>query len=164
MDATQSERRQREPWNKGKIIGQKAPLKPRDIWGIRQRFQQKPRKREIAMFDLGIDSKLRGCDLLGLRVRDISTGDHVASRAIVMKRKTHRPVQFEITPNTREAVTSWIKQAGLRSDDHLFPSRSHRSTHVGTRQYARMLHTWVNDVGSTRLPMARTRSVAPRHR
>lgn len=71
------------------------------------------RVRELALFNLGIDSKLRGCDLVGLKVRDICHGDQVASRAMVMQHKTQRPVQFEITPATRDAVQKWIKQAGL---------------------------------------------------
>jgi integrase len=92
---------------------------------------------------LVIDSKLRGCDLVKLRVRDVCHGDRVASRAIVLQQKTQRPVQFEITPSTREAVEAWIKSAALRPDDYLFPSRLHLSPHLGTRQYARILHGWV---------------------
>ena len=103
----------REPWNKGKIVGQKAPFKLKDIWALRVRLQMANRVRELALFDLGIDSKLRGCDLVKLRVRDICHGDQVASRAIVMQQKTQRPVQFEITPPTCDAVQKWIKQAGL---------------------------------------------------
>ena len=85
----------REPWNKGKIVGQKAPFKVKDIWALRIRLQMKSRVRELALFNLGIDSKLRGCDLLGLKVRDICHGDQVATRAVVMQHKTQRPVQFE---------------------------------------------------------------------
>src|SRR5512146_1894769 len=91
---------------------------------------------QLALFNLGIDSKLRGCDLVSLKVRDICHGDQVASRAVVMQHKTQRPVQFEITPATREAVQKWIKQAGLKSDDFVFTSRIHDSPHLGTRQYA----------------------------
>src|SRR6476659_10441488 len=104
-----------EPWNKGKLVGQKAPLKVKDIWAIRVRLQMQMRTRELALFDLGIDSKLRGCDLVKLRVRDVCHGDRVASRAIVLQQKTQRPVQFEISPATREAVEAWIRKAGLRS-------------------------------------------------
>lgn len=137
----------REPWNKGKLIGQKAPLKLKDIWAIRVRLQLMRRTRELALFDLGIDSKLRGCDLVKLRVRDVCHGSSVASRAIVMQQKTQRPVQFEITQQTRDAITSWIKQANLHAEDFLFPSRLHDSTHLSTRQYARILHDWVRDIG-----------------
>ncbi|HSW27643.1 MAG TPA: tyrosine-type recombinase/integrase [Burkholderiaceae bacterium] len=137
----------REPWNKGKIVGQKAPLKLKDIWALRVRLQLQHRVRELALFDLGIDSKLRGCDLVKLKVRDICHGEQVAARAIVMQQKTQRPVQFEITPPAREAVKAWIKQAQLRSEDFLFPSRIHDSPHLGTRQYARILEGWVKELG-----------------
>ena len=95
--------------------------------------------RDLALFNLGIDSKLRSCDLVALRVRDICHGDQVAARAVVMQHKTQRPVQFEITSATREAVQKWIKQAGLKSEVFLFPSRIHGSPHLGTRQYARIV-------------------------
>ena len=135
------------PWKKGKIVGQKAPLKLKDIWAIRIRLQLGRRTRELALFDLGLDSKLRACDLVGLRVRDICHGDRVSTRAIVMQQKTSQPVQFEITPPTREAVAEWIKQAELSNDDYLFPSRVHDSPHLGTRQYARILDSWIEEIG-----------------
>ena len=135
------------PWNKGKLVGQKAPFKPQEVWAIRVRLQMEHRARELALFDLGIDSKLRACDLVKLRVRDICHGDRVASRAIVLQQKTQRPVQFEITSSTREAVEEWIRKAGLSPDDYLFPSRVRRSPHLGTRQYARILDGWVSSVG-----------------
>jgi len=135
------------PWNKGKLVGQKAPFKPQEVWAIRVRLQMEDRARELALFDLGIDSKLRACDLVKLRVRDVCHGDRVASRATVMQQKTQRPVQFEISPATREAVEGWVRRAGLKSDDYLFPSRVHRSPHLGTRQYARILDGWVSSVG-----------------
>jgi len=96
---------------------------------------------------LGIDSKLRGCDLVSLKVRNVCHGDQVASRAAVMQHKTKRPVQFEITQSTRDAVQKWIKQAGLRSEDFLFPSRIRDSPHLGIRQYARILESWVEELG-----------------
>jgi integrase len=135
------------PWNKGKIVGQKAPLKLKDIWAIRIRLQLGHRTRELALFDLGLDSKLRACDLVRLRVRDICHGDRVSPRAIVMQQKTSRPVQFEITPPTKDAVTAWIKEAKLGNDDYLFPSRVHESPHLGTRQYARILNSWIEEIG-----------------
>jgi integrase len=137
----------REPWNKGKLVGQKAPFKLKEIWSIRTRLHMGGRSRDLALFDLGIDSKLRGCDLVKLRVRDICHGDQIASRAIIMQQKTQRPVQFEITPSTREAVVAWIRQATLKSEDYLFPSRIHNSPHLGTRQYARVLGGWVHAIG-----------------
>jgi integrase len=135
------------PWNKGKLVGQKAPLKPKEVWAIRARLQMENHVRELALFDLGIDSKLRACDLVKLRVRDVCHGERVASRATVLQQKTQRPVQFEISLATREAVEAWIRKVGLKSDDYLFPSRVRRSPHLGTRQYARMLHGWVSSVG-----------------
>jgi len=134
----------REPWNKGKIVGQKAPLKIKGIWALRVRLQMESRVRELALFNLGIDSKLRGCDLVSLKVRDICHGDQVATRAVVMQHKTRRPV---ITQATREAVQKWIKQAGLKSEDFVFPSCIHDSPHLGTRQYARILEGWVEELG-----------------
>lgn len=135
------------PWNKGKIVGQKAPLKLKDIWAIRIRLQLGHRTRELALFDLGLDSKLRACDLVRLRVRDVCHGDRVSMRTIVMQQKTSKPVQFEITQPTRDAVTNWIKEAKLASEDFLFPSRVHDSPHLGTRQYARILDSWVEEIG-----------------
>ena len=136
-----------EPWNKGKLVGQKAPFKLQEIWAIRIRLQMQGRLRDLVLFDLGIDSKLRACDLVKLLVRDVCHGDRLASRAIVLQQKTQRPVQFEITATTREALDAWIKSAGLRSDSFLFPSRVHTSPHLGTRQYARIVHDWVEEIG-----------------
>jgi hypothetical protein len=96
--------RRHEPWNKGKLVGQKSPLKLKDIWAVRIRLQIANRIRDLALFDLAIDSKLRACDLVRLRVRDVAHGERVTARAIVMQRKTQRPVQFEITEQSREAV------------------------------------------------------------
>jgi len=135
------------PWNKGKIVGQKAPLKLKDIWALRVRLQMANRIRELALLNLGIDSKLGGCDLVRLKVRDVCHGEQIAARAIVMQRKTERPVQFEITPPTRETLQRWIKHAGLRSEDFLFPSRIHGSAHIGTRQYARILKGCIGELG-----------------
>ena len=137
----------REPWNKGKIVGQKAPFKLQDIWALRVRLHMESRVRELALFNLGIDSKLRGCDLVSLKVRDICHGDQVATRAVVMQHKTQRPVQFEITPATRDALQKWIKYAGLKSEYFVFPSRIHDSPHMGTRQYARIHEGWVEELG-----------------
>jgi len=94
----------REPRNKGKIVGQKAPFKLKDIWALRVRLQMESRVRELALFNLGIDSKLRGCDLVALKVRDVSHGEQMSTRAIVMQHKTQRPVQFEITQATRGSL------------------------------------------------------------
>jgi integrase len=135
------------PWNKGKLLGQKPPLERKEIWAIRIRLQLNYRTRELALFNLAIDSKLRGCDLVGLRVQDVLQGSHVAARAIVMQRKTQRPVQFEITEQTREAVTAWITAAHLKPDQFLFPSRVTGSPHLSTRQYSRIVGSWVGLIG-----------------
>jgi len=101
----------------------------------------------LALFNLAIDSKLRACDLVSLRVRDVCHGQTVASRTIVLQQKTQRPVQFEITEPTRDAVGTWIGHAGLTSEDSLFPSRVRRSVHLSTRQYARIVDSWVRQIG-----------------
>lgn len=137
----------REPWNKGKLVGQKTPLRLRDIWAIRVRLEIANKDRDLALFNLAIDSKLRACDLTKLRVRDIAHGDHVSIRAIVMQQKTQRPVQFEITAQTRASVEAWIRAARRRNDDFLFPSRVRRSAHISTRQYARIVKAWVTKIG-----------------
>jgi integrase len=147
MNVIQASARCREPWNKGKLTGQKAPLRLRDIWAIRVRLQLGRKVRELALFDLAIDSKLRACDLVKLRVRDIGHVDRISARAIVLQQKTQRPVQFEITEPTREAVSAWIKLAQLQSDSYLFPSRMHDSPHLSTRQYARIVDEWVAGIG-----------------
>ena len=121
------------PWNKGKLVGQKAPLKQREIWAIRIRLQLQEDTRELALFNLAINSKLRSCDLVRLQVRDVCQGGRVASRAIVMQRKTQRPVQFEITEQTRESLPSWIRCAERGPDDHLFSCRLRESPHLSTR-------------------------------
>ena len=143
MEATQH----REPWNKGKLVGQKPPLKPKDIWAIRIHLQHERHVRDLAMFNLAIDSKLRGCDLVNLRVRDITHGSQILPRAMVVQRKTQRPVQFELTEPTRSAVEAWIDKAHLKPEQHLFPSRIDNSPHVSTRQYARIVHHWVAAIG-----------------
>ena len=116
----------RVPWNKGRLTGQKPPLKLKEIWAIRVRLQLSSRVRDLAMFNLGIDSKLRACDLTKLRVRDVCHGEHVASRAMIMQQKTQRPVQFEITEQTRESVAAWIRHAGLHPTDFPVPEQNSR--------------------------------------
>ncbi len=137
----------REPWNKGKIVGQRSLFKLEVIRALRVRLQMENRVRELALFNLGIDSKLCGCDLVSLKFRNFCHGDQVATRAMVMQHETQRPVQFEITSATRDAVQKWIKQAGLKADDCVFPSRTHDAPHLGTRQYARILEGWVEELG-----------------
>jgi integrase len=137
----------RAAWNKGKLVGQKPPLKPKDIWAIRIHLQNAHALRDLAMFNLAIDSKLRGCDLVSLRVRDITLGNRILPRAMVIQRKTQRSVQFELTEPTRTAVAAWLEKAQLQGEQYLFPSRVEGSPHVSTRQYARIVHHWVESAG-----------------
>ena len=135
------------PWNKGKLVGQKPPLKLKEIWAIRIRLQIAKKVRDLALFNLALDSKLRSCDLVKLRVRDIAHGKQVSKRAMVMQQKTHQPVQFEITEQTRDALAKWIQHAALTSEDYLFKSRLKLSPHISTRQYARIVESWVSQIG-----------------
>lgn len=141
------EPQKRSPWNKGKLIGQKPPLKLKEIWEIRIQLQLTNQIRGLALFNLAIDSKLRGCDLVQLKVRDVVLGEGIAKRAMVMQQKTKQPVQFEITEQTRESLTAWIRQQGLRNEDFLFPSQKKTSPHLSTRQYARIVQTWMSTIG-----------------
>jgi integrase len=147
MDIATTNAGRATPWNKGKLLGQKPPLKLKEIWAIRIRLQLDHRARELALFNLAIDSKLRGCDLVGLRVHDVVQGSHVAARAIVMQKKTQRPVQFEITEQTREAVAAWVKEAHQKPEQFLFPSRVSESPHLSTRQYSRIVGSWLGSIG-----------------
>ena len=137
----------REAWNKGKLVGQKPPLKPKDIWAIRIHLQNRDGIRDLPIFNLAIESKLRGCELVSLRVRGVTHGNQIFPRAMVIQRKTQRPVQFELTEPTRSAVAAWLEKAHLRSDQYLFPSRVASSPHLSTRQYARIVHHWVEAAG-----------------
>ncbi len=132
-----------EPWNKGKLIWQKPPFKLKDIWAIRIHLQLDKNIRDLAMFNLAIDSKLRGCDLVNLRIRDVAHGNQMLTRAMVVQRKTQRPVRFKLTEDTRNAVAAWIAKANLKSEQFLFTSRLQNSPHVSTRQYARIVHQWL---------------------
>lgn len=135
------------PWNKGKLISQKPPLKLKDIWAIRTRLQLNNRLRNLALFNMAIDSKLRGCDLVKLKVKNVAHGEHIAKRAMVLQQKTQQPVQFEITEQARQSLSNWISYAYLGSDDYLFKSRFRNSPHISTRQYARIVESWVTQIG-----------------
>jgi integrase len=129
------------------FTGAKLPLKPMHVWGIRVRLQVERRIRDLALFDLAIDSKLRGCDLVALRVSDIVTGTAVRRRGLILQQKTSRPVQFEITEQTRQSVGVWLAKRVNRPDDWLFPSRQFLGAHLSTRQYSRLLKQWVDLLG-----------------
>ncbi len=137
----------RVPWNRGRIVGPKPPLKPKHISALRTRLQLANRTRDLALFNLAVDSKLRGCDLVGLRVSDIHLGDVVRLQATVYQRKTRRPVPFETTVPMREALAAWLAARSLKAGDWLFPSRSRRSGHLTTCNYSRLVNRWVALVG-----------------
>lgn len=127
--------------------GQKPPLKADEVWAIRVRLELAGCPRNLALFNLAIDSKLRGCDLVSLKVSDVAHGCVPSSRAVVLQQKTGTSVHFELTGKTRQAVGAWIKAAGLKHGDYLFPSRLHDSAHLSTRQYARIVKQWVSLIG-----------------
>ena len=137
----------RVPWNKGRLVGQKRPLKPKEVWAIRVRLQLENRKRDLALFNLAIASKLRGCDLVSLRVEDIAVGGHVRDRATIIQRKTGRSVQFEITEQTRASLQDWLKARPANPGPFVFPSRVHNQPHLTARQYARIVHGWIESAG-----------------
>ncbi|MDX1486238.1 MAG: tyrosine-type recombinase/integrase [Alphaproteobacteria bacterium] len=142
-----SEHQTWEPWNKGRLAGQKSPLKLKDVWAIRIRLQLAKQHRNLALFNLAIDSKLRACDLVRLRLRDVWSRDRVNFRATIRQKKTRCPVRFEITEQTRDAIARWVWLYGHDRDDYLFPSRKNPSRHLSARQYARLVASWVNAVG-----------------
>jgi integrase len=131
----------------GKLTGQKPALKMKEVWSIRARLELKKRIRDLALFNLAIDSKLRACDLTRLKVEDIAAGGEVKTRGIIVQKKTGRPVQFEITEQTRNAVAALMRRYFLRASDYLFPSRLANSPHLSTRQYARIVRGWVASIG-----------------
>ncbi|KQP73189.1 integrase [Methylobacterium sp. Leaf111] len=137
----------RRPWNLGRLIGPKPPFKPKHIWAIRTRLQHEGRTRDLALFNTAIDSKLRGCDLVRLRVSDVHLGDGVRLRTTIVQQKTGRPVPFELTETTRETLTAWLKLRGLRASDWLFPSCSRPGEHLTTRKYGRLVDEWVALIG-----------------
>jgi integrase len=131
----------------GRLVGPKPPLKPRHIWAIRTRLDLAHRVRDLAVFNCAIDSKLRGSDLVKLTVADICTSGGIRARTAIMQKKTGRPVPFEITEPTRDALRAWLVRRGERDDPWLFPSRAHPGQHIGTRQYARLVDRWVGLIG-----------------
>ena len=140
-------------WNAGRIIGPKPPFKPKHVWAIRQQLKANGRTRDLALFDCGIDAKLRGCDLVKLRVSDVAPGGLIRQRATVIQQKTGRPVPFEITDPTREALTAWLTLRGHRADDWLFPSRSRAGEHISTRQYARLVAYGTHSLRRTKVAL-----------
>ncbi|WP_423065202.1 tyrosine-type recombinase/integrase [Devosia sp. CN2-171] len=137
----------RRPWNKGLTIGQKRPLLPRQVWSIRVRLEMSGSPRDLALFNLAIDSKLRASDLVRLKTEDICSGALVRDRGVVVQQKTGRPVQFEVTEVTRQSVERLLASQPSDEGGHLFRSRSHRRPHISSRQYARIVHRWISNIG-----------------
>ena len=137
----------RVPWNKGKLTGAKPPLRPKHVWSIRTKLQIKGRARNLAMFNLAIDSKLRGCDVVAIRVEDVAAGGYTADRATVRQKKTGRPVRFELNEQTRQAVDDYLKATGKRPGEFLFTGRRGPDRNMTTRQYARLVSECIGSVG-----------------
>jgi integrase len=135
-----------QPWNKGKLTGAKPPLRPKHVWAVRTRLQLANRLRDLALFDLAIDSKLRGCDVVGLKVADVAPHGYAVDRASVRQRKTGRSVRFEITEQTRQAIDDYLFQRRGALGPYLFPGRG-SAAHLTTRQYARLLAEWLTMIG-----------------
>ena len=140
----------RPAWNAGKQVGVKKPLKQRQIWAVRFFLDREGRMRDRALFDLAIDSKLRGCDLVKLKIGTLVTGHEIRTRAMVVQQKTGRPVQFEITAEVRASLLVWLQRRGGTVDDYAFPSRVDHADHLSTRQYARLVDEWVTAIGLCR--------------
>lgn len=138
------------PWNKGAFVGPKPPLQPKQVWSIRLSLQREERIRDLALFDLAIGSKLRGCDLTRLRIGQIVTNGAARLRATIVQQKTQKPVQFELTEQTRESLIAWLTHRGGGLQDYVFPSRLDGEKHLGTRQYARVVGDWVESIGLAR--------------
>jgi integrase len=138
----------RVPWNKGKLTGAKPPLRPKHVWSIRTKLQIEGRVRDLAMFNLAIDSKLRGCDVVAVRVEDVAASGYTADRATVRQKKTGRPVKFELSEQTRQAVDDYLKAANKRPGEFLFTSRRRGPDRsMTTRQYARLVSEWIGSIG-----------------
>jgi integrase len=135
----------RLPWNKGKLTGAKPPLRPKHVWSIRTKLQIDA--RDLAMFNLAIDSKLRGCDVVAIRVEDVAAGGYAADRATVRQKKTGRPVRFELSEQTRQAVDDYLKATGKRPSEFLFTGHRGPGRSMTTRQYARLVSEWIGSVG-----------------
>lgn len=142
--------RERRPWNVGHTVGAKRALKPRQVWAIRFWLDSERRLRDRALFDLAIDSKLRSCDVVKIRIADLVSGSRVRARATVVQQKTGRPVQFELLEAARASIQAWLERRGGMLGDYVFPSRTDRARHISTRQYARLVDEWGTGIGLRR--------------
>ena len=136
----------RVPWNKGKLVGAKPPLRPSHVWSIRTKLQIEDKKRDLALFNLAIDSKLRGCDVVAVRVDDVAPSGYCIDRATIRQKKTRRPMWFELTDQTRMAIDGYLRQTARKPDQFLFAGRGGRAG-LTTRQYARLVQEWVASIG-----------------
>jgi len=141
---------ERRVWNAGRKLGAKRALKPQQVRAIRFWLDRERRLRDRALFDLVIDSKLRGCDVVKVCIGELVSSSHVRSRAIVIQRKTGRPVQFELLAPARASILAWLERRGGTLDDYAFPSQIDYSDHLSTRQYARLVDEWVTGIGLRR--------------
>jgi integrase len=137
----------RIPWNKGKLIGAKPPLRPSHVWSIRTKLQMADKKRDLALFNFAIDSKLRGCDVVAVRVDDVAPSGYAMDRATIRQKKTGRPVRFELTDQTRSAIDEYLRLTGRKSGQFLFSGRGDSFRAMTTRQYARLVQQWVASIG-----------------
>jgi integrase len=136
-----------EPWNKGKFTGAKPPLRPKHVWSIRSNLQAEGRTRDLAMFNLAIDSKLRACDLVALKVEDVAPNGYAADRATIRQKKTGQPVRFELTEQTRQTVDDYIRAAGKKTGEYMFGGRWGPGRSMTTRQFARLVSEWIASIG-----------------
>ena len=140
----------RRAWNAGRKVGTKRTLKPRQVWAIRYFLDRHGRVRDRALFDLAVDSKLRGCDVVKVKIGEIVAGGEIRNRAIVVQRKTGKPVQFELMQDARASLLGWLERREGSLDDYVFPSRIDHANHLSTRQYARLVDEWVVGTGLRR--------------
>ncbi len=140
-------RPRRPAWNKGRIVGQKRPLLPKHVWAIRVRLEIAENHRDLALFNTAIDSKLRGCDLVCLKVADVYASGLIKERTSVLQSKTQKPVRFELTEGTRKSIERWLSDPMMIGQEYLWPGRFHEPLHISTRQYARIVRDWVQSIG-----------------
>ncbi len=147
MNARVKASQKKAAWNKGKLTGQKLPLSQKQVGAIHRHLSRAQQFRDLVLFNLAIESNLRACDLLQLRVRDVAKGGRVTSPVTVRQAQMNNPVRFEISDATRESIAAWIAQEELKPAHHLFPSRLSESPHLSQRQYARIVSSWVSLIG-----------------
>jgi len=141
----------RQPWNKGKLIGAKPPLRASHVWSIRTKLQLEGRTRDLALFNLAIDSELRGCDVVAVCVDDVAPNGDTLDRATVRQKKTGRPVRFELTEQTRQAIDEYLRMTSRRPGEFLFAGRGGDGDGLTTRQYARLVGQWIASIGLDQL-------------